>query len=620
MKLFQTLRLTGFLYLLGMLLLLLGERMFGDGSTQHLLFSGLGGACLLGVLALSARDASLSAAHRLHLIFALVGVASVGVYLLGTDLVLDSLSLSADGEHTAEVVLGALWPIVWLSGTLPLLALDWLLGSSPIKPVAGRGRYLAMAWLSAAFALAMLFPINYIGTDTNKRWDLGYFKTAQPGTATVSLIDSLEVPVTAYLFFPPSAEVTSEIHTYFDELEGGNLAIEYVDHALEPELAKELKVRNNGYVVLVRGEGDEQQVERIKVGEDFDSARRNLKKLDAEVFKSMMKVARGPRVAYITVGHGELYWKTDTPIDRRINDLKKQLRQANFNVKELGLIDGLATEVPEDATVVLILGPQEAFLEEEIETLNTWRRQGGAMLIALEPGGPDLSGLLAPVGVAYDPKVVLASDSNYVPIFRGPVDRMNLVTNKFSTHESVTTLSRNSARAGVITPSAVLMEKLDTDEGKATVTIRTLDSAWADYNLNLKLDETAPPPQPAVEGEEPPPEPRAEKRDEWPLAIATSGDGEEGEFRVIVTADATWLSDFVMEKIPVGNNGELLRDSLAWLVDDTASTGTISDEKDVKIQHTKEGQGWIFYSTAFLLPLAFLIAGMFRVQLRRKRS
>ena len=61
----------------------------------------------------------------------------------------------------------------------------------------------------------------------------------------------------------------------------------------------------------------------------------------------------------------------------------------------------------------------------------------GAMLIALDPGGPELDGLLTPIGVGYDPGPTLAIDANFIPLYNGPLDRVNLATNKFSSHGSV---------------------------------------------------------------------------------------------------------------------------------------------------------------------------------------
>jgi hypothetical protein len=611
------LRAQTYLYLGGMIALLLGERVLGAGQ-GHLLLSGAGVLLVLAALGLTARDMGAARpdqrdAHRQQLIAGAVGVASLLLYLASTDLIIDKMSLSEDGEHRLVVALSALWPIVWLAGTMPFVAIDRALAESPVAVVPARVRELSLGWLSAAFALAMLFPINFIAADTNERWELGYFKTAEPGTATLGVIGSLEVPVTAYLFFPAASDVTEEVRIYFDQLQGGNLTVEYVDHALDPELAKELKVRNNGYVVFVRGEGDDQQIERIKIGEKFDSAKRALKKLDGEVYEALLKVARGPRIAYLTVGHGEMYWSSDLSPDRKINDLKKVLRQLNFSVRELGLTNGLASDVPEDATVVIVLSPESALLDEEIATLNAYRERGGAMLIALDPGGPELTDLLTPVGVGFDPAATLVIDANFIPLYNGPLDRVNIATNKFSSHGSVTTLSRNSKAAFVITPAAGVMEKLEPTTGKNNTTMRALAATWADYNNNLKFDATL---SPAEDGET---SPAGEERKEWPLAIAASGPSTgEQEFRVVVTADATWVSDFLL--LQNKGNAQLLIDSLSWLIDDEASAGTVNDEKDIKIQHTKEGQGWIFYSTTFLLPLLLLIGGLARVRTRQKRS
>lgn len=608
-------RLPAYLYLGGMLLLLLSERIFsGSDATGRTALGLVGLLAVLGALGTLLRSGSTpdetgtrQAAHRRQLIFGLVGLSSLLVYLGSTDWFVDRLSLSEDGEANLVTALSTLWPIVWMAGTLPFVAIDRHLAAHPRRVPAGQAVEIGHGWLSAAFAIAMLFPINYIASDTNQRWDLGYFKTAEPGTATIGIIEGMESPVTVHLFFPASSDVTDEIRTYFDQLpQSPNFAPQFVDHALEPLLAEELKVRDNGYIVLVRGEGDDQQVERIRIGTDFDSARRTLKKLDTELFEALMKIASGPRVAYIVVGHNEMFWKSDLNPDRRLNDLKQVLQQLNYQAKELGITQGLATAVPEDASLVLLLSPEEDLVEEELDALNAYRRAGGKLLITLDPGGADLSALLGPLGIEHGDDSLLATDDSrhYYPSSRGPLDRLNIATNKFSTHESVTTLSRNNRTLYTITPGAVdlQLDEAAAEEGVQTnVTVRSMESTWADYNRNLNHDPD-------------------ETRDSWPIAIAAEGQAAEGDdgYRVVVVGDGTWLSDLTLRQFQ--GNAQLLLDSLAWLNQEDLTSGTVNDEKDVKIQHTREGQGWIFYSTALLLPLGFLVGGLTRIRLRKKRS
>ncbi len=618
-------RLPGILYLLGMAGVFLGERLIGGSDTSRYAFDVLG---LLGIFAalglmasgMGKAPANQKAAWRTGMVYGVVGLASLAVYALQLDTVLEMLAFADDEtERTYQVVVNVVWSILWLAGTLPFLAVDRGLSVAPKSAVPRRISERAAGALSFALALAMLFPLNYVGTQTNERWDLGYFKTAQPGTSTLALADGLDEPVTAYAFFPSNSDVTAEVRTYLDLLNRGQLTVEYVDHALEPELAKEIKVRDNGYIAFVRGEGEDQQVERLKVGGDFDSAKRVLKKLDQEVRKSLLKVGRGKRIAYVTVGHGELFWKGGELPDDKINNLKKVLRAMNYRVKELGLAEGLQTGVPEDADMVMILGPKTPFEDAEVESLQAFVRAGGSLLVGVEPDGADLSPVLDMLGVKADQSRTLAHATKFVPRTRKTIDRVNLVTNKYSTHESVTTLSRNSQMLVTILAGAVPLEQSkDTilDGGKTTVTIRSLTETFADVDGDLEFDKK--------EGEE---------TKTFSLAIASEGPAPEGtptmdgegqevppEFRALVVADATWISDAALVLDPQKGNFQLLMDTVAWLGREDSLAGTVNSENDVKIEHTKEGQGVWFYGTSFAVPLIFLLGGVGRIRLRRRKG
>ena len=125
-----------------------------------------------------------------------------------------------------------------LVGSLPYMASHMLMRQGAQHIQLHRVQHRAQLWLTVALAFASLFPLNYIAEDTNIRWDLGYFKTTEPGTSTSQIIETLSEPLTAYLF-PSNTEVSQEIKGYFDQLNGPQFEKIYVDHALEPELAEE---------------------------------------------------------------------------------------------------------------------------------------------------------------------------------------------------------------------------------------------------------------------------------------------------------------------------------------------------------------------------------------------
>jgi hypothetical protein len=553
--------LSGVIYLLGMALVLLGERVIGGEDPLRWTLVGVG---ILAVLAslerMRGRVSVQTDAHRavggLGLRYGGLGLASLALYGL-------SVYLDLSSSDPVSMALSVAWPIIWLAGTLPFLTVDRALVANPRGIVLSRVRGAATGSLALALAIAMLFPLNYLGVEYNERWDHGYFKTARPGTSTLNIVENLDEPVRAYLFFPVSSDVTDEVRTYFDELEGPMLSVVHTDHALEPVLSKELKVRDNGYIVLARGEGEDQQVERIKVGKELDGAKRVLKKLDSEIKSSLLKLAKGQGTVYFTVGHGESSWKSDTERVLKIAHFKKVLKDGlRFKVKELGLAGGLANEVPEDATVLVLMGPTEGFLPEELSAIDAYRQRGGSLLVALEPGGQALDALLEPVGLSFDPGRMIAHDTKFVPATRRVIDRLNLITNKFSSHPSVMTLSRNSQAMGVVNPGAGVLEELEEGEGKRTKTISSFREAWADTDGDAEFDADV------------------ELRKVHPIGMAITGPARGGE-------DAQ---------------------------------GTVNNEEDVKIQHAREGQAWIFYGTAFFMPFGLFGLGMLRVRSRRKRA
>lgn len=597
--------LSSWLALAAFVLLFLGERIFGTNDTARWVLDLLGLVALGGSVGLRVRDlkaaASASArdAHRKALVALLVGTGGLVFYALGLDTVVEALGLSEDAEPHWVGSWHTLFPILVLLGALPMVLVDRAILASPLEPHPRRIRTAVVNGTSLALALALLFPLNYLAKEYNQRWDLTYFRTAMPGTSTQALVDNLEEPVRAVLFFPPANDVAEEARVYFEALEGANLSVEVLDHAMEPALAEELRVRENGQVALVQGDNSE----TIKLDTDLDKARRKLEKLDANVQEALFALARGERVAYFTVGHGEMSWQGRSERDRKLTLLKKLLSAMNYRVKTLGMGEGLASAIPDDATAVFVMGPTANFLDEEIAALNRYREAGGSLFIALEPGiepDVDLSPLVEPLGLSWsDVRLVTDDAKTYLPMKGGITDRQNLGTNRYSSHESVTTLSRNSRMAWMIFPGVGSLAELDDHRGKVTVTVRSLGKVWADENGNFEYDRGQ------------------ETRKVRNIAAVASGPAtaEDSEYRAVVVADATFTSDLVL-----GNkaNAQFMVDATHWLAGEEEFAGTVNDEEDVKIVHNKEGQGIWFYGTTFLVPLLLGVFGFIRVRSRRK--
>jgi len=409
----------------------------------------------------------------------------------------------------------------------------------------------------------------------------------------------LSDPIEVDLFFDPGSDVAESIRPYFDKLEqeaGGRLEIHYVDQAVEPKLSEDLKIRENGYIAFRQGDA----IEKFKVGTDMDKAKRELKKLDENVQKNLLKIARGPRNTYMLVGHGEASSKEkDDPL-HKLNVFKQVLESQNYKVKNLGVVEGSAEQVPGDAGIVVVAGPEKALAPEEVASLVAYLQKGGRMLVMTEPGEEPLTELLAAMGLSRGDGV-LANLKYFMPQTRGIADRANIVSQRFGTHDVTTTLSKNSSQLYVLMPTAApLVEIKPPPAGvKDTTLIRSMDGTWADVDGDREQG-------------------AAEKSDSYNLAFAATGainapapaDGSPAptEWRAVVLGDVSTFSDPVLD-VSVGNQ-QLLVDSLRWLIGDEDLAGSTENEEDVKVEHTNDQDVAWFWGTIVVIPLIVLGVGV----------
>jgi hypothetical protein len=335
-----------------------------------------------------------------------------------------------------------------------------------------------------------------------------------------------------------------------------------------------------------------------------------LKTLDGDFQKALLKVLRDAHVAYFTVGHGEIneVAGTDAAEGRTGKSLRRLFESQNYTVKDLGLAQGLGTEVPDDATVIAVLGPTKALLPEEVAALKRYADKGGHLLLALDPEPKaDLAPLADIVGLVWHP-AILATDKTYVRRRYNNSDRTILVTNRFSSHASVSTVSRNSARGAVIFPGASSLDKKDGDDFKVDFAVKSFPETFEDLDGNLEL--TA----------------GTEKRAIFNLGAAVSRavvprpdyKGKDApELRAFVLADADGLSDAAFTNEP---NVFFAVDLVRWLGGEESFTGSITTTEDVRIEHTKaKDQAW-FYATIFGAPSILLGVGLVVTRRKQRKS
>ncbi len=596
-------------YFLGMAAIFAGERLLGSYDAVRWIADLVGIVAVVLSVYLRLRDRSSSnddgvrLAHTRALVAAGVASTAVVIYAISTDGFAEIIGLQDVMKTRWQGVFGSIWPIVWLCGTLPLFTIDRAVETSPVMMPARRVQQAMSYGLIAALGISLVFPINFVASRHSKVWDFSYFKTSQPGTTTSAIVKSLKTPVVVRIFQPTSSDVLPDLIKYFEPLEGPTLSVEIVDQAEEPKLAQDLKVRNNGFIAISEENpesgGKPLNTQLVNVGADMKDARRNLRKLDEIVGKAFLGLARGEMTAYVTRGHGELTWDRNEPPQRSLKGFKQLMEYFNINLKTIGMADGLAEEIPQDADMLVILGPDKPFLPAEIAAITRYLERGGSLILALEPVVPGqiieskdaLVDLLSFIGVKKDVGI-LASEQQIVSISGGKFDRVNITIGTFSTHPSTVVLAAEPS--GVMMSLAGGLELMPGGSGNPIVTVRTTDQTWSDMNQNLEFDQDS------------------ESKKARPVVIASTGKGAKS-WRAVVTGDSTMFSDLAAV---VRGNQQFMSDTTNWLARTEAYAGTQENEEDVRIQHTKEGQAGWFYTTVLGFPAILMVIGLIRTRRR----
>ena len=516
------------------------------------------------------------------------------------------------------------------------------------RPEASRVQSAAIAGLTLSLVALYGSLFVYSGGKFGVAIDYSFFKTSRPSESTKRIAKGLKEPIRVVALFPSVSDVRSEVEHYLRDLSRGapKIQVEFHDRLLEPKISRELRASQDGSIILARGE-----VRHIvNVGVELKNARTVLRNLDQEIQKNLMKLARDARVAYLSVGHAELNDRKDkeSSSGQGVQIFRKLLETQNFRIQDLGVSQGLGHAVPDDADVVFVLGPREPLAPEELMTLDRFAKRGGHLFLALDVDGRSTRPEAAPsnaenarpgskaaaervadtvagvsgsgtgsnleeigrlVGIQVEPGR-LANDRIFVQRRLDKSDYVQLVTNRFSSHASVSTLSRNNA--GIVLFGAGSLKKVDANDSAVTFVAHSMPGTYIDQDGNFEFGEP-------------------ETRGNYELAAAItrpigagspSGSSQKpdknkpAEFRAFVLGDADAASDLVLMNAP--SNRVFLLDAVRWLVGEESFAGEISSEEDVRIEHTKEKDVFWFYFTILGAPA--LVMGLGLMVARRNRS
>lgn len=609
----------------GLLCLLVGERVLGAGEVRTFVTAG-GGFLLVGALILRLRGFAGAVgdarAVELRLLGGYGGIAlALALYAFTTDAGLGLFGLEGETRSRLDVALTVLWPAMLLVSLLAIVFVELVYARMPVAASVElrRVRVSLQGGLSLGLCAVFLMSMNYVASERDVRKDVSYFQTTRPSEGTRGLVERLDQKLEVILFFRKGSDVLTQVEPYFAQLAkvGKKLSYTVMDVALAPELARKHRVRDNGNVLLVTGEGDAAKGRSFEIGEELTRARRELKKLDGSFQENFRRLVTAERKLNLTVGHGERNARAD---NRASADgaagLKDILRRLNLKTEDLGIAQGLGAEVPGATTAVAVMGPTEKFMPEEAAALLAYVRGGGRLVLMLDPGiDVGLTPLLDALGVELMPGTMV-SDKDFMRRTFTESDRSIVYSNKYTSHPIVTTVAKHQVEVATVFVQGVALQKKAATGGdpKPTVTFPLASGSgfWRDMNGNFSRD-----------ADEPLARLNMVAAVTVPVKKAGAGKDAAGktpqdaEGRVVIIGDG----DFVTDKL-AGNPGNVLLfvDALAWLIGEEKLSGEVTSEEDVAIEHSRARDKLWFYATTFAVPLPVLLLGVWVAQRRRRRG
>ena len=326
------------------------------------------------------------------------GVTGIFAFLLGGGLYL-----------TFDEMSDVLLLVTSLGAILMFIAIGLSLRAIAIFVSGRRGRFGLNAALMTLAVFVILLITNYFMFTNPNRIDVTATRFFTLSPQTVSVLNELEKQnqeVVAHAFFVENTASENTKTTVEDILnefsrKSDNFSYRFVDPEINRSEALNFGVTK--YPSVVFSYNDEQN----HIVTNFTE----------QEFITGILISTGAqkKIIYYLTGHGELTATID-PMFEKQEDFGLDLAIAgmqrdNYFVMPLNLQQ--FQEVPSDASVVIIAGPDQDLTETEFEALVNYAKSGGRILMMLNPNPPKLfNDLIYLYGVVVSPQKVADAISN----------------------------------------------------------------------------------------------------------------------------------------------------------------------------------------------------------------
>ncbi len=398
---------------------------------------------------------------------------------------------------------------------------------------------------------------------------------------TLNQLKSLDRPLTFTIIFGHGPLATSQrdrVEQLLEAYRDANpqkVRIERLDPYTElsrvEELAKrvpDLAMMRGGGVLLEYGEGTEAAVVVVRNQEMFvpisvDQLRAGTDRFastftgEDAITSAVMRIREGKnlKVAF-TKGHGEP--RTDDPSAKGLGNWKVRLSRVGCAVIDLNLAE---EDVPDDLTLLIVVGPVDPFKSKEVEKLRSYAGRGGPLLLLLGNAGPTgLEEFLKSYNLEILPGIVVDPRLNY----EGRIQVVYAPTRETVPHPISSAMDPNryvmldSAAPirilGETGPDGVRTDPVDRSL-VPTVILQASRYAWGETDLKN--------PRPNFDKSVDVPTPRLGVAVSHRAAPGRPGEAPEEKPRLVLLSCPKMAENFYPDRAP--SNLDLLMNAASWL-------------------------------------------------------
>jgi len=470
--------------------------------------------------------------------------------------------------------------------------------SGEIRSSLGRrsARFGINSAVSVVFLLGILAFVNYLGAQHAKRVDMTTEKIYSLSDQSASTAQQVKQDLKIKAFYPggefPPAKELLELF----KAKNNKISYEFIDPDKQPQIAQQYQVTQYG---------DSQNPmtgESVRFGtmilEMAGKTERIEKQSEAvreeDLTNALMKIVKGEKkTVYFTQGHGEK--SIDDNDKSGYSNAKGGLEKENYVLKPLNLVQ--ENKVPDDASVVVMIGPTSEPFQNELDLIDAYLNKGGSAAILLDPPpGAALNELMKKWSIDVGNNFVV--DASGVGRLFGAGPSIPLVTN-YGNHKIT---ERFKVMTFFPLVRSVSPAKTPVSGINAEQLLASNDRSWAESDMKsnqASFDE------------------KTDVKGPVSLAVVATKDlGEGKKARLVVYGDSDFASN---QAFGLQGNGNLFLNTISWLAQDESFISIRPKNPEDRRLTMTESQGrLVSYVMLLFLPGSVLTAGISMWMKRRK--